>query len=250
MAVGEQDIPRDYHRVEEFASELRTETPTRIIEWALERYAPRLAVVSNFGPSTVTVIHHLAELGKADVPVLHIDTGFEFPETEEVGARLTERYGIQIQNIHPELTVTQQAEKYGDELYKSDSDYCCYMRKVLPLEKVLSEYDAWVTGIRKSQASTRRAAQVVEWDVRHDMIKVNPLAEWDSDDVWACIRENDIPYNTLHDNGYPSIGCWPCTRSVAEGGDERSGRWSGLNKAECGIHLTHFATPQPTEKGR
>jgi phosphoadenosine phosphosulfate reductase len=241
MAVEEHDTPLDYHRVGEFADELRDEYPTQIIKWALDRYAPRLAVVSNFGPSTATVIHHLAELGRQDVPVLHINTGFEFPETEEVGARLAERYGITIQDIRPELTVTQQAEKYGDELYKSDADYCCYMRKVLPLEKVLSEYDAWVTGIRKSQASTRRAAQVVEWDVRHDMIKVNPLAEWDTKEVWEFIRKNDIPYNALHDNGYPSIGCWPCTRSVAEGGDERSGRWSGLNKAECGIHLTHFA---------
>jgi phosphoadenosine phosphosulfate reductase len=237
---GAKPILRDYDKVAIFAAELQHQSPTAVLEWALGRYAPRLAVVSNFGPGTVVVLHHVAELDST-VPVLHLNTGFEFAETEEVGRRLEERYGLRIVEVHPEQTIEQQAQTHGPELYKSDPDFCCYLRKVVPLENALAGYDAWVTGIRKTQSNTRQNAQVVEWDNRHDMVKINPLAEWTKERVWDFIREHRIPYNALHDQGYPSVGCWPCTRPVAEGEDERAGRWSGLDKTECGIHLAHTA---------
>ena len=233
----------DVERADRFAEQLQNETPQRIVQWGVERYHPKLAVVSNFGPSTNVVIHHLAEIGRADVPIVHINTGFEFEETAEIAQELEKRYGVQIQQIHPALTVEQQAKKYGPKLYSEDPDYCCYMRKVEPLEKALKGKEAWVTGIRKSQAATRRGAKVVEWDARHDMIKINPMAEWTAKRVWEFIRKHNIPYNALHDQGYASVGCWPCTLPVLDGEDERAGRWKGSGKTECGIHLTQPLPP-------
>jgi phosphoadenosine phosphosulfate reductase len=229
------------------ALELREKPPADILAWAVERYSPRLVVVSNYGPGTLVVLHHLADMGR-DVPVLHLNTGFEFPETEVLGRKLEERYGLRIREIVPEMTVEEQERVHGPELYRTNPDYCCYLRKALPLDKALQGYDAWVTGIRKSQSETRRGVSVVEWDGRHEMVKVNPLAEWTSEQVWECIRENGIPYHPLHHAGYRSIGCWPCTRPTQEGEDERAGRWHGLAKTECGIHLADFTPKPPTEK--
>ena len=238
------DVPkRDEENASRHAERLQNETPQSIVQWGVERYHPKLAVVSNFGPSTNVVIHHLAEIGRSDVPIVHINTGFEFEETGEIAQKLERRYGVQIQHVRPELTVEQQAEKYGPKLYSADPDYCCYMRKVAPLERALKGMDAWVTGIRKSQAATRRGAKVVEWDARHDMIKINPMAEWTSERVWEFIRKHNIPYNALHDQGYASVGCWPCTLPVVNGEDERAGRWKGRGKTECGIHLTQPLPP-------
>lgn len=226
--------------VDHFAAELQGATPKETLIWALKRYSPRLVVVSNYGPSTLVVIHHLADIHPA-TPIFHLNTGFEFEETARLGTQLEERYGIRITEIRPKLTVEEQAQVHGAELFRTNPDLCCYMRKVAPLADALVGYDAWVTGIRKSQADTRKQAKVVEWDEQHTMVKVNPLAEWTSKQVWEFVRSHDIPYNPLHDQGYPSIGCVPCTRPVKDGEDERAGRWSGLGKTECGIHLNHFA---------
>ena len=228
---------------ERMAERLQQEEPKRIVQWGVERYHPKLAVVSNFGPSTILVIHYLAEIGRTDVPIAHINTGFEFEETAEIALELERRYGVAIEHIRPELTVEQQAEKYGPKLYSADPDYCCYMRKVAPLEKALQGKEAWVTGLRKSQGAARRETKTVEWDSRYNMIKINPMAEWTFEKVWEFIRANDIPYNALHDQGYKSVGCWPCTMPVAEGADERAGRWKGQSKTECGIHLSQPLPP-------
>ena len=230
------------------AAELAGESPDVILRWAAEEYHPGLAVVSNFGPGTVVIVHHLAEICP-DVPVVHIDTGFEFQETADVGRKLEERYGMKLRRIRPQLTVDEQAEQYGPELYGRDPNYCCYMRKVLPLAKALVGYDAWVTGIRSKQTAERGQARVVEWDSRHDKVKVNPLLAWTSEQVWGFIREHDIPYNSLHDQGYASIGCWPCTRPVKDGEEERAGRWSAFGKNECGIHVPCDGNTLSTCKG-
>jgi len=236
----------DFDRIAGFAQQFAGADPSDVLRWARSRYAPELAIVSNYGPGTLVAIHLMAEID-ATVPVIHLNTGFEFPETEAVGERLRERYGVEIIEVVPELTVDQQAEKYGRDLFRTDADFCCHMRKVEPLANALSGYRAWVTGIRRTQSETRQDARIVEWDLRHDMVKVNPLAEWSRDDVWAFIRKHGIPYNELHDRGYASIGCTHCTRPVTEGEDERSGRWSGTAKRECGIHMAHFA---PTSRAQ
>lgn len=230
--------------IERYAETLEGESPRTILEWGWSRYAPRMVLVSNYGPGTLVVLHCAVELDPT-IPVLHLDTGFEFPETTELGRRLEARYGVRILRVRPELTPEEQAQTYGGELYKSDPDFCCYLRKVAPLDKALQPYDAWVSGVRRSQSETRRGVRVVEWDVRREKVKINPLARWSREEVWNFIREHDIPYNPLHDVGYPSVGCVPCTRAVAEGESERAGRWSGFEKTECGIHLAHFA-PKPS----
>ena len=230
------------------AEDLSGESSEAILRWAVEVYHPRLAVVSNFGPGTVALIHQLSEVC-ADVPVVHIDTGFEFAETEELGKQLVERYGIVLKHVRPDLTVEQQAAQYGEKLYARDPNYCCYMRKVLPLAKGLAGFDAWVTGIRASQTAERGQAKTVEWDSRHDKVKVNPLLSWTSEQVWDFIREHEIPYNSLHDRGYASIGCWPCTRAVKDDEPERAGRWSAFGKTECGLHVPHDSSVVTNRKG-
>jgi phosphoadenosine phosphosulfate reductase len=134
------------------------------------------------------------------------------------------------------MTPEQQAEKYGAELWKSDPNACCNIRKVEPLTEILGKYDAWITGIRRDQAPTRANAKKVEYDAKFGLVKFNPLAGWTWDDVWAYIKENNVIYNPLHDNHYPSIGCSYCTRQVMPGEDPRAGRWSGNDKTECGLH--------------
>jgi phosphoadenosine phosphosulfate reductase len=247
---SEQDGPSTRGREElaRAASAPTDKMPHAILRWATEYYFPKLVVVSNFGPGTVVVIHHLAEVSTA-VPVIHIDTGFQFPETLDVAWKLEERYGIEVQRVGPELTVEQQAAKHGPALYERDPDYCCYMRKVLPLQKALVGYEAWVSGIRASQTHQRQQANVVEWDTRNNMLKVNPLLDWSTEDVWEFIRKHDLPYNSLHDRDYKSVGCWPCTQPVKDGEEERAGRWSAFGKTECGIHLPQDQTDATTDKG-
>lgn len=234
-------LPEELEHIAEILDE---ESPRTILEWGWSHYAPRMAIVSNYGPGTLVVLHYAVELDPT-IPVLHLDTGFEFPETTELGRRLEDHYGIRILRIRPDLSPQEQAQKYGDHLYHVDPDFCCYLRKVEPLDKALKNYDAWVSGIRRSQSETRRNVRVVEWDGRREMVKLNPLAHWSHEEVWNFIREHAIPYNPLHDVGYPSIGCMPCTQPVAEGESERAGRWNGFAKTECGLHVAHFA-PKPS----
>jgi len=159
-----------------------------------------------------------------------------FPETYEVRDRLIEKYNIQPVRYRPFLSVEDQAKVYGDELWTQNPDLCCGMRKVQPLTQALKPLKAWITGIRRDQAPTRANAGIVEWDGKFNLVKVNPLAPWTWDQVWSYISENQVPYCALHDQGYPSIGCAPCTRRVAAGEDPRAGRWSGFQKTECGLH--------------
>ena len=153
----------------------------------------------------------------------------------ETRQKLIERYPVRFERIEPELSVAEQAAKHGDRLWERDPDGCCAMRKVAPLRQALEGMDAWITGIRRDQSTTRESARKIELDERRGVVKVQPLADWTNRDVWRYIWRHGIPYNPLHDHGYPSIGCVPCTASVESGADERTGRWKGTGKVECGL---------------
>jgi phosphoadenosine phosphosulfate reductase len=173
------------------------------------------------------------------VPMFYLDTDFLFPETYATRDRVIEQYGlkpVQVIQVKSLLTPQKQAESYGDALWTSNPDQCCQLRKVEPLTRVLKGYSAWITGIRRDQAPSRASAGLIEWDQKFRLVKVNPLARWSWTDVWSYIKIYEVPYNPLHDQDYPSIGCTHCTKPVMPGQDPRSGRWQGSAKTECGLH--------------
>jgi phosphoadenylyl-sulfate reductase (thioredoxin) len=170
------------------------------------------------------------------VDVFTLDTGLFFPETYHLWRRLEERYGRPIRAVRPALSVAAQAGLHGPALWEREPDRCCYLRKVEPLAEALRGHEAWISAIRADQTRDRNAAAVVERDPRHGLMKVNPLLAWSSEEVWAYLRAHEVPTNPLHAQGYPSIGCHPCTSPVRPGEDARAGRWRGLAKTECGLH--------------
>jgi phosphoadenosine phosphosulfate reductase len=172
-----------------------------------------------------------------NVRVFNLDTGYQFPETLELRERLKDRYGIEVEFVRPERTVAEYEAEHGGPLYGVRPDQCCHDRKIVPLRRAVRGYDAWVSAIRRDQTADRALAEVVQWDARFGLAKVNPPLNWTRRDVWQFIVAHDVPYNPLHDQGYPSIGCRPCTRAVAEGADERAGRWAGTGKKECGLNV-------------
>jgi phosphoadenosine phosphosulfate reductase len=212
--------------------------PWEVVEFALQRYAPRIVLACSFGAEDVALLDMIHRIDPA-APLFYLDTDFLFPETIEVKDRLVARYGLkpeQLIQVKSRLTPEQQAIEYGPALWSRDPDRCCGLRKIEPLARVLANYTAWITGIRRDQASTRANAGLIEWDPKFQLIKVNPLARWSSEEVWSYIRIHEIPYNTLHDRNYPSIGCTHCTAPVLPGEDPRSGRWKNSGKTECGLH--------------
>jgi phosphoadenosine phosphosulfate reductase len=209
---------------------------TKILRWGLSEFGPSLAIAASFGAEDVVLIDQAAKLG-SDFRVFTLDTDFLFPETYALIDTIEKRYGIAVERTHSELTPAQQATQYGEALWASQPDQCCQLRKVEPLKKKLSGLKAWVTGVRRDQAPTRAGTRKLEWDAKFGLLKLNPLADWNGQQVWDYIRANDVPYNPLHDRNYPSIGCTYCTRPVQPGEDPRAGRWSGFNKIECGLHV-------------
>jgi phosphoadenosine phosphosulfate reductase len=207
-----------------------------ILRWAVQKFGQRLTMATAFGAEGCCLIHMLAEIAPT-VRVFNLDTGYQFPETLELRKRLRERYGISVEFVRPELSVAEYEARHAGPLYVYQPDQCCHDRKVVPLRKALLGYDAWISAIRKDQTDHRAAAAAVQWDGKFGLHKVNPLLSWARKDVWAFVHKHDVPYNPLHDRNYPSIGCWPCTRAVLEGEDERAGRWSGTDKKECGLHV-------------
>jgi phosphoadenosine phosphosulfate reductase len=205
-----------------------------LLRWAASEFAGRICLTCSWQRQSSVLVHMVSELGLG-MPVVELDTQLFFRETYETRDRLVERYGLD--PIRPEiLSVAEQHRREGHNLWERDPDRCCHIRKVEPLERALSGYGAWITGIRREQSPTRAGAQKVEWSERYGVWKIQPLVDWDAKRVQAYIYVNEIPYNPLHDAGYPSIGCIPCTRPVTEGEDERAGRWEGSDKLECGIH--------------
>jgi phosphoadenosine phosphosulfate reductase len=199
-----------------------------LLRWAHAEFGDRLCLTCSWQRQSSALVHMVSELG-LDVDVIELDTLVLFPETYETRDRLVERYGLTLKSFRP--------IDPPDRLWETDVDRCCGVRKVEPLERALAGYDAWITGIRREQSASRANAQKVEWSERYGVWKIQPLVDWNSKRVDAYITVNEIPYNPLHDRGYPSIGCIHCTRPVTAGEDERAGRWAGSNKLECGIHV-------------
>ena len=225
----------DPRTVAETGRALETDSPLEILRWATDRYGPRLTFATGFGAEGCVLID---VIGRHCLPVdiFTLDTGLLFPETYDLWKRLETRYGLTIRRVAPELSVEQQAAAHGPELWARQPDRCCDMRKVTPLVAQLSQFDAWITAIRREQTDHRADAQPVEWDKKFGLAKVNPLVRWTKKEVWAHLLEHDVPYNPLHDRGYPSVGCLPCTSHVNAGEDDRTGRWRGNAKTECGLH--------------
>ena len=203
-------------------------TAEELLRWAYAEFGSRLCLTCSWQRQSSTLLHMVSEL-ELDVDVVELDTLVLFPETYETRKRLVERYGLELRSFRP--------IDPPDRLWETNVDRCCHIRKVEPLERALAGYDAWITGIRREQSPTRANAQKVEWSERYGVWKIQPIVDWDAKRVQAYIHVNEIPYNPLHDAGYPSIGCVPCTRKPLDGEDARAGRWSGKGKTECGLHL-------------
>ncbi|RAP73199.1 phosphoadenylyl-sulfate reductase [Paenibacillus montanisoli] len=220
--------------IKQKAEELETATPQEIIKFAVETF-PNITFACSFGAEDVVLVDMLQKISpKTDI--FYLDTDFHFKETYETRDKLEEIYNLKFVRVSPAITPEEQAAQFGEELWKSNATHCCNIRKVDPLTQILSKYEAWITGIRRDQAPTRANAKKIEYDTKFGLVKFNPIANWTSEDVWQYIRENNVFYNPLHDNHYPSIGCEYCTRQVMPGEDPRAGRWSGQEKTECGLH--------------
>lgn len=220
--------------IEVQAVQLEEATAEEVIKNAVQTF-PNLTFACSFGAEDVVLVDMIQKISP-ETDIFYLDTDFHFQETYETRDRLIARYGVSFIKASPVITPEEQAVKYGEALWSIDPNQCCNIRKVEPLTRILSQYDAWITGIRRDQAPTRANSKKVEYDNKFGLVKFNPLASWTSEDVWQYIRDHDVIYNPLHDRNYPSIGCSYCTREVLPGEDPRDGRWSGNEKTECGLH--------------
>ena len=206
-----------------------------VVAWAAETFGDALAVACSMAGDTV--LPALVSRHAPGVDVLFLETGYHFAETLGTRDAFVHDWPVTLVPLYPELTVSEQDERYGARLHDRDPGACCAMRKVAPLNAALRTYEAWVTGIRREDNALRANADLVEWDATHEMVKINPLAAWTFDELIDWASTNRVLVNPLLQAGYPSIGCEPCTQPVAPGDDPRSGRWAGAGKTECGIHL-------------
>jgi phosphoadenosine phosphosulfate reductase len=232
-ATGRRSVAELRELAEVAGPELELAPAHNIIEWAVETFGDRFCVTSSMSDG---VLAHLASEVAPGIAVVFLDTGYHFAETIGTADAISATIPINLVTVRPELSVAEQDETHGKDLWTTDPDQCCALRKVAPLKQTLQEYDAWATGLRRDETRDRVIAPVIGWDEQKQKVKVSPLASWTQHDVDAYIAENDIIVNPLLYDGYPSIGCWPCTRRVSPGDDPRSGRWAGLAKTECGIH--------------
>ena len=219
----------------EHNARLETATPQEVIAWASQRFAPRLTMGTAFGPEGMTIIHMLSTIAP-ETPIFNLETGYQFDETLNMVNRIRKKYGMEVELKRPELTVEQFEEANGGPVYKENPSACCFHRKLVVLRSAARDMDAWISAIRRDQSADRAKAPIVGWDKKFGLVKVNPLANSTKQSVWKMIMDEEVPYNPLHDQGYTSIGCAPCTRAVLFGEDERAGRWSGTAKTECGLH--------------
>ncbi|MHB1491409.1 MAG: phosphoadenylyl-sulfate reductase [Cellulomonas sp.] len=224
--------------VDQAAPRLADASAQEVAAWAAEEFGGWLAVACSMADAVLPhlVAQAATDRGAATVDVLFLDTGYHFAETLATRDLVAARLPVRVVDVVPRLSVAEQDAAHGTDLFARDPGACCRMRKVEPLTEALAGYEAWVTGVRREEAPTRAATPVVMWDAAHGLVKVNPLAAWTFDELLAYGAEHDVPLNPLLDDGYPSIGCRPCTSRVAPGADPRSGRWAGLAKTECGIH--------------
>lgn len=215
-----------------------SQQPQDVLKDAIKRFAPKIVVACSFGAEDVVLVDLVHRIDPS-IPLFYLDTDFLFPETYATRDRIIQQYALkpaQVIQVQSLLTPDQQAAQHGPALWSTEPDRCCQLRKVEPLTRVLKGYDAWITGIRRDQSPTRANAGLIEWDSKFQLVKVNPLARWTWADVWTYIKVYEVPYNPLHDQNYPSIGCTHCTAPVAPGEDPRAGRWKTFTKTECGLH--------------
>ncbi len=211
-------------------------TPQRVLSWAFETFGYDVAIASAFGAEGMALIDMASRVRK-DFRLFTVDTQFLFPETYSLMDRIERKYEIKIERILPQLSPEAQEQAHGPALWARDPDQCCQLRKVEPLRRKLRTLGAWITSIRRDQTAFRSAAGKIEWDEKFGLVKVNPIADWSSQQVWRYLREHGVPYNSLHDRDYKSIGCTHCTLPVRPGEDPRAGRWPGSAKTECGVHI-------------
>lgn len=210
--------------------------PYEIIAWASHAYGDKLVMATGFGPEGIVILDIVQKVAPKTT-VFYIDTDLLFPETHILREKLEARYGMTFQRISTDLSLKEQARQHGPELWLREPNMCCRIRKVQPLRAYLKDKRAWITGIRRDQTTLRAQSKAIEWDDTNGLVKVNPLINWSESQVRTYIDIFELPINELHHKGFPSIGCWPCTRAVQEGADPRSGRWVGHKKVECGIHV-------------
>ncbi len=233
------------------STQMETWETEQVLRWVLERFPGRVAMTCSFSGAGTVLAHMLARMG-ADVPILFLDTGFHFAETLQFKREFAARYGLRVIDVHPALTVAQQERQLGPHLYDRDPDLCCRLRKVEPLARALEELGiaAWIAALRRDQSHTRRAIRILELhevSPGREVVKIHPLANWTRQDVWRYIDRHGLPYHPLLDDGYMSIGCWPCTDRTPPGAGERSGRWPGKGKVECGLHTFSRRLDVPAE---
>ncbi|MEV6007159.1 phosphoadenylyl-sulfate reductase [Streptomyces sp. NPDC051976] len=219
---------------EQAGRDLEEASALDVLRWAAETFGPRFCVTSSMEDA---VVAHLASRALPGVDVVFLDTGYHFPETIGTRDAVAAVMDVNVITLTPRQTVAEQDAEYGPKLHDRDPDLCCALRKVAPLEQGLRDYDAWATGLRRDESPTRANTPVVSWDAKRRKVKIAPIARWTQADVEAYVAEHGVLTNPLLMDGYASVGCAPCTRRVLEGEDARSGRWAGLGKTECGIHL-------------
>ena len=225
----ETDFTQINHHLENASLEV-------LLQWGLDTFGDKVAQVTSFGPTGMVILDHLAHLNPG-MRIITVDTNFLFSETYDLWNEVQRRYSIKLDVRRSALNPTMQSHLHGSRLWENDPNLCCYLRKVVPLQDVLRGLNGWFTGLRRDQSSTRSDIPLVAWDAKFDLVKINPLAGWTRSRVWNYVVEHKLPYNTLHDQGYASIGCSHCTKPTVTITDERSGRWMGQQKVECGIHL-------------
>jgi phosphoadenosine phosphosulfate reductase len=220
--------------VESAAAALEGAPTLEVIRWAVATFGDRICLTSSMSDAALI---HLVSKVKPGIDVLFVDTGYHFAETIGTRDAVEAVYPVNVINVTPSRTVEEQEAALGPRLFGRNPDLCCHLRKVEPLGRALEGYMAWFSGIRRDETASRRDRRVVEWDRKRGMVKVNPILDWSQEDMDNYIEDNGVIVNPLHYDGYPSIGCEPCTSPVAPGEDPRSGRWAGMGKTECGIHL-------------
>ena len=226
----------DQLQVAQVQAVAETWSPQHVLSWAFRMFGKKVAISSAFGVEGMVLIDMASRISK-NFRLFTIDTEFLFAETYNLMDRIEEKYGITIERVYSTLSPEEQQRVHGEALWTSNPDLCCNLRKVEPLRRKLDELSAWITSIRRDQTSVRSGAKRIEWDAKFGLVKVNPIVDWTSKQVWRYIHDHDVPYNALHDQDYPSIGCTHCTRAVRPGEDPRAGRWPGFNKTECGLHI-------------
>jgi len=208
-----------------------------ILKWAYSQYKDKIIYASSFGAEGIVLIDLISKI-KKDAKIIFLDTDLHFQETYDLIDEVKKRYpSLQIEMIRPKLTLLEQKDRYGDKLWTHEPNLCCYLRKIAPLEEALKDSIAWISGLRREQSPLRKNTQYINLDHKFKKVKICPLIHWTWDEIMTYIELNNLPYNPLHDQGYPSIGCAPCTIPIKENEDFRAGRWPGMAKTECGLHV-------------